>query len=226
MIESASSQPVEWFDRNSDIWREHPADPHRLKIVRAAGHPVAQADYHARAYVRSQFGELTRVELSAPSASSASVDPTTAPPTEWTDNGGSTWEDAGDGLVRVVAHEGVRLFKPGNPLPIAHVQRTWGPLTPHVTLTTFDTTIINAAEALEDLLVMTTQAVQDLRDIDANPAVDPPAYAAPSHRAVAYTRLYFLQRELGRIVATLGADAPIPAVMRAVEADYRSQIEE
>jgi hypothetical protein len=77
--------------------------------------------------------------------------------------------------------------------------------------------IRNAAAALDDLAVMIKEVTHDLRGTDARPGGE-------NGRRYAYARLYFLRRELGRVVATLGAEAPPNAVIKTLEARYRSHV--
>lgn len=85
---------------------------------------------------------------------------------------------------------------------------------PEITRTEFDTftpeqrKLVESAAELENISIMVKEAVLDLRNA-----------ARTGDVADAYTRVYFLRRELGHVVAGLGVGAP--RNLAAVEAEYR-----
>lgn len=64
--------------------------------------------------------------------------------------------------------------------------------------------VIQSADDLEEIIIAAKQVVIDLRA-----GVDDP-----------YARLYVLRRELGKVVATLGAGSPTGASMTALVEEY------
>jgi predicted ATPase len=75
--------------------------------------------------------------------------------------------------------------------------------------------VLTAADALEELSVITKQMVLDLR-ADANAE-------NPQGRAYAHTRVYWLRRELSRVIATLGASVPAHARLKQIDEEYQKQ---
>lgn len=74
--------------------------------------------------------------------------------------------------------------------------------------------ITDAAGLLEDIAVLTTQMAHDLVDVDANPEV------SKFGLRTAYERVYWLHRELGRIVSSLGTDAVTASQLEVVASWY------
>lgn len=77
---------------------------------------------------------------------------------------------------------------------------------------THDEQVLKAADALEELSVVIKEMVNDLRTQRPIPGVY-------YHRRAAYTRVYWLRRELSRVVASLGADRP--EQLQKVDQDYQ-----
>lgn len=61
---------------------------------------------------------------------------------KYTDAGGDIWEDAGDGMVRVVEMAGADV-NDSEPAELEHVEAKWGPLTPLVE-------VVDAPERAQD----------------------------------------------------------------------------
>lgn len=72
--------------------------------------------------------------------------------------------------------------------------------------------LVESAAELENISVMVKEAVLDLRNA-----------ARTGDVADAYARVYFLRRELGRVVAALGVG--VPRTLATIEAEYRELTE-
>ena len=82
-----------------------------------------------------------------------------------------------------------------------------------------------AAAELENLTVMMKQAVLDLRANSERASRGGQTHASESLND-AYARAYYLRRELGRVVATLGVGVPVNYRLRGVETAYRALIQD
>lgn len=59
--EPIDTPPIEWTDRQGDVWQEHPTDPQLLNLVRFSnGDQLVGSDYTPRDDVDRQWGELTQ----------------------------------------------------------------------------------------------------------------------------------------------------------------------
>lgn len=203
-LERPTVPPVEWIDRVGDVWQEHPTDPQQLRLARFAdGKTIGAVYYLPRVDVDRQWGKLTQ-----PDHAPITVEEVA----EWQvdDERGGTGEVEPDNYSSEVRH-----------ISEMNRQRTSTETRPE---SPEASKIGNAAAELENLTVMMRQAVLDLRK---NSAVTGHNAADPT-RAIrdAYARVYYLRRELGRVVTTLGIGVPAPSRLRDVEKTYRALIQD
>lgn len=221
---NAPVTPVEWTDHHGDVWEESPVDRQMLRLARFAnGDVVTEGHYWPFVEIERQWGELiqttgappiTEVDLTcgrrwvaeialcyrcgqnAEAHSAVNALPITDD--DESPLGSTVVNVLPDGSTVVdVIEDGVPAK---NPEPIERPEFD--------TFTHEQKKLVESAAELENISVMVKEAVLDLRNA-----------ARVGDVADAYARVYFLRRELGRVVAGLGAG--VPRNLAAVETEYR-----
>lgn len=199
----AGPDPIEWIDRQGDVWEESPVDHQMLRLARFAnGDVVNEGHYQPKDEIDRQWGEL--------------VQTTDAPITlenvaEWQVDD----EEGGTGEVDLTDRDAeVRHIMEMNRQRVSDMVKNPEPImrSEFDAFTSEQKKLVEAAAELENISAMVKEAVLDLRNA-----------ARTGDVADAYARAYFLRRELGRVVAGLGVG--VPRTLAAVEAEYRELTE-
>lgn len=197
-----STPLTEWTDHHGDVWQEHLVDPTLVRIVRFANGKLAPEDfYRPLTEVEKSYGELTQT-------AGASI----------TDEDVAAWqvddEEGGTGEVDLANRDSEVRY-------ITEMNRQRTSATASSKRESPEARKLDdAAAELENITVMMKQAVLDLR---ASRGGQIHASAALGN---AYARVYYLRRELGRVVAALGVGVPRSVVLRGIEKTYRGLIED
>lgn len=199
----AGTDPIEWTDHHGDVWEESPINRQMIALVRFAnGTRVPSPTYHPRAKVERNFGELVQT-------AGASI----------TDEDVAEWqvddEEGGTGQVEPADRDSeVRYISEMNRQRISDTVKNPEPIvrSEFDTFTPEQKKLVESAAELENISVMVKEAVLDLRNA-----------ARTGDVADAYARVYFLRRELGRVVAALGVG--VPRTLATIEAEYRELTE-
>lgn len=215
-----------WVDAGGGVWEEHPADATRIRFVHdAEGNSPSAADYWLLHTVEKQFGGLTR---QVPEDDGMVVRTATGPlrvkPGDRVQHITHAWI----GVVRAVGPNALDVKIDDD------VEATWTGASWHWKLLPVEDTgtstdeavdvyvngklvrsepetveqrkIREAADQLEDIIVMAKQVVLELRGASRRAGYGAIQSAQALYDSYAY--LFALRRKLGRTVATIGAGQP------------------
>lgn len=218
-----------WVDAGGGTWEEHPADPTRIRFMHDAdGKSPTYADYWTKAAVTAQFGELTPEGVT--SATDLGMTVTTARGPRHVKRGDRMWHvmtaqtgtvrDVGPNALDIKIDDDIRGTWSGASwfwelLPAEDTGASTdeavevyldGKLVRSEPETVEQRKIREAADALEDIIVMAKRVMTDLRDnsrVTGRNAADPVRAIHDS-----YGRVFTLRRKLSRVVAALGSGTP------------------